>query len=161
MDYKEAILENAWGGGDFVMDYGLLHIQLATPIVTLLIILVVYRALNSLLFQPVLRTIEQREKFVEDRRSRVASLTVEIEELSQQLERRVHDARAEVAHVMNEAYEQSHLQREEAILHQRKVLEQEIHSAHERLVAETEQARTTLQQLTEELSEQTVSRLLN
>lgn len=159
MDYKEAILENAWGG--LVMDYGLLHIQLATPIVTLLIILVVYRALNSLLFQPVLRTIEQREKFVEDRRSRVASLTVEIEELSQQLERRVHDARAEVAHVMNEAYEQSHLQREEAILHQRKVLEQEIHSAHERLVAETEQARTTLQQLTEELSEQTVSRLLN
>ena len=62
---------------------------------------------------------------------------------------------------MNEAYEESHKQREETILKQRDLLEKETRSAHERLISETDQARATLQQLTEELSEQTVDRLLN
>ena len=159
MDFKQTIIENAWGG--FAVDYGLLHFQLATPIVTLVIIFIVYRSLNSFLFQPVLRTIEQREKFVQDRRDRVAVLTKEIETLGQQLDHKLHVARSEVAHVMNEAYEQSHKQREETILKQRDLLEKEARSAHERLISETDQARATLQQLTEELSERTVDRLLN
>ena len=159
MDFKQTIIENAWGG--FAVDYGLLHFQLATPIVTLVIIFIVYRSLNSFLFQPVLRTIEQREKFVQDRRDRVAVLTKEIETLGHQLDQKLQVARSDVAHVMNEAYEQSHKQREETILKQRDLLEKEAHSAHERLISETDQARATLQQLTEELSERTVDRLLN
>ena len=159
MDFKQTIIENAWGG--FAVDYGLLHFQLATPIVTLVIILIVYRSLNSFLFQPVLRTIEQRKKFVQDRRDRVAVLTKEIETLGHQLDQKLQVARSEVAHVMNEAYEQSHKQREETILKQRDLLEKEARSAHKRLISETDQARATLQQLTEELSERTVDRLLN
>ena len=159
MDYKQAIIENAWGG--LAVDYGLLHFQLATPIVTLVIIFIVYKSLNSFLFQPVLRTIDQREKFIQDRRDRVTVLAKEIETLGEQLDQKLHVARAEVAHVMNEAYEQSHKHREETILKQRDLLEKEAHSAHERLIAETDQARATLQQLTEELSERTVDRLLN
>ena len=159
MDFKQTIIENAWGG--FAVDYGLLHFQLATPIVTLVIIFIVYRSLNSFLFQPVLRTVEQREKFVQDRRDRVADLTKEIETLGHQLDQKLQVARSDVAHVMNEAYEQSHKQREETILKQRDLLEKEARSAHERLISETDQARATLQQLTEELSERTVDRLLN
>ena len=159
MDFKQTIIENAWGG--FAVDYGLLHFQLATPIVTLVIIFIVYRSLNSFLFQPVLRTIEQPKKFVQDRRDRVAVLTEEIETLGHQLDQKLQVARSEVAHVMNEAYEQSHKQREETILKQRDLLEKEARSAHERLISETDQARATLQQLTEELSERTVDRLLN
>ena len=159
MDYKQTIIENAWGG--IAVDYGLLHFQLATPIVTLAIIFIVYKSLNSLLFQPVLRTVDQREKFVQDRRDRVAVLPREIETLGDQFDQKLHSARSKVAHVMNEAYEQSHKHREETILKQRALLEKEARSAHERLIAETEQTRATLQQLTEELSEQTVDRLLN
>ena len=159
MDFKQTIIENAWGG--FAVDYGLLHFQLATPIVTLVIILIVYRSLNSFLFQPVLRTIEQRKKFVQDRRDRVAVLTKEIETLGHQLDQKLQVARSNVAHVMNEAYEESHKQREETILKQRNLLEKEARSAHERLISETDQARATLQRLTEELSERTVDRLLN
>ena len=159
MDYKQTIIENAWGG--IAVDYGLLHFQLATPIVTLAIIFIVYKSLNSFLFQPVLRTIDQREKFVQDRRDRVAVLTKEIETLGDQFDQKLHVARSKVSHVMNEAYEQSHKHREETILKQRALLEKEARSAHERLIAETEQTRATLQQLTEELSERTVDRLLN
>ena len=159
MDYKQTIIENAWGG--IAVDYGLLHFQLATPIVTLAIIFIVYKSLNSFLFQPVLRTIDQREKFVQDRRDRVAVLTKEIETLGDQFDQKLYVARSKVSHVMNEAYEQSHKHREETILKQRALLEREARSAHERLIAETEQTRATLQQLTEELSERTVDRLLN
>ena len=159
MDYKQTIIENAWGG--IAVDYGLLHFQLATPIVTLAIIFIVYKSLNSFLFQPVLRTIDQREKFVQDRRDRVAVLTKEIETLGDQFDHKLHVARSKVSHVMNEAYEQSHKHREETILKQRALLEREARNAHERLIAETEQTRATLQQLTEELSERTVDRLLN
>ena len=159
MDYKQTIIDNAWGG--IAVDYGLLHFQLATPIVTLAIIFIVYKSLNSFLFQPVLRTIDQREKFVQDRRDRVAVLTKEIETLGDQFDHKLHVARSKVSHVMNEAYEQSHKHREETILKQRALLEREARNAHERLIAETEQTRATLQQLTEELSERTVDRLLN
>ena len=35
MDFKQAIIDNAWGGIN--MDYGLLHLQLATPVAVLVV----------------------------------------------------------------------------------------------------------------------------
>ena len=46
MDFKQAIIENAWGG--FNMDYGLLHLQLATPLTVLAFILMMIFLLNKL-----------------------------------------------------------------------------------------------------------------
>ena len=60
MDFKQAIIENAWGG--FNMDYGLLHLQLATPLTVLAFILLMIFLLNKLFFQPVLRTLDQRKE---------------------------------------------------------------------------------------------------
>jgi hypothetical protein len=48
MDFKQAIIENAWGG--FNMDYGLLHLQLATPLTVLAFILLMIFLLNKLFF---------------------------------------------------------------------------------------------------------------
>jgi F0F1-type ATP synthase membrane subunit b/b' len=159
MDYKEAILENAWGG--VAMDYGLLHIQLATPIITLVIIFVVYRALNALLFQPVLRTLENREQITANSRNKVATLTQEMAQLSAELEAKIHDARAEVSHAMNEAYEEGHQKREERIMIERQKLTDELAKAQQQLQKETAQARVTLQKMTEDLAEQTTARLLS
>ena len=58
MDFKQAIIDNAWGG--ISVDYGLLHLQLATPVVVLIILFIMIFTLNKLLFQPVLRTLENR-----------------------------------------------------------------------------------------------------
>ena len=38
MDFKQAIIENAWAGIN--IDYGMLHLQLATPTAVLVVILV-------------------------------------------------------------------------------------------------------------------------
>ena len=53
MDFKQAIIDNAWGG--ISVDYGLLHLQLATPVVVLIILFIMIFTLNKLLFEPVLR----------------------------------------------------------------------------------------------------------
>ena len=58
MDFKQAIIENAWGG--FSVDYGLLHLQLATPFAVMIVLFIMIYALNKLLFQPVLRTLDNR-----------------------------------------------------------------------------------------------------
>ncbi len=63
MDFKQAIIENAWGG--FNMDYGLLHLQLATPLTVLAFILLMIFLLNKLFFQPVLRTLDQRKENIQ------------------------------------------------------------------------------------------------
>ena len=38
MDFKQAIIENAWGG--FSVDYGLLHLQLATPFAVMIVLFI-------------------------------------------------------------------------------------------------------------------------
>ena len=63
MDFKQAIIDNAWGGIN--MDYGLLHLQLATPVAVLIVLLIMIVTLNKLLFQPVLRTLDNRKKVIE------------------------------------------------------------------------------------------------
>ena len=52
MDFKQAIIENAWGG--ISVDYGMLHLQLATPAAVLIIIFIMIFTLNKLLFQPII-----------------------------------------------------------------------------------------------------------
>ena len=69
MDFKQAVIDNAWGG--ISLDYGLLHLQLATPVTVLIFILVMIFSLNRLLFQPVMRTLDlRREKMDESRKQR-------------------------------------------------------------------------------------------
>jgi len=60
MDFKQAIIENAWGG--ISVDYGMLHLQLATPAAVLIIIFIMIFTLNKLLFQPIIRTLDNQSK---------------------------------------------------------------------------------------------------
>ena len=66
MDFKQAIIDNAWGG--ISVDYGMLHLQLATPVVVLIILFIMIFTLNKLFFQPVLRTLDNRNAVIEKKR---------------------------------------------------------------------------------------------
>ena len=159
MDYKEAIIENAWGG--FFMDYGLLHIQLATPIATLIVILIVYLSLNKLLFQPVLRTLEKRQNIIEGKQNKVQKLMAESEQIRQELEIKLHETRHSVMHVRNEAYEIAHEQRESMILGMVEKLQQETKKNRKKLETEANAARTELEKSINSFAEKTATQLLN
>ena len=101
MDFKQAVIENAWWG--LSMDYGLLHLQLATPLVVLLILLIMIFTLNKLLFQPVLRTLDNRKQVIDNSQSQVARAIEEIEKLRVEIDHKLHEARAQVMYLINEA----------------------------------------------------------
>ena len=76
MDFKQAIIENAWGG--ISVDYGMLHLQLATPAAVLVIICIMIFTLNKLLFQPVIRTLDNRKEIIAKSQKRVVQVEGEI-----------------------------------------------------------------------------------
>ena len=133
MDFKQAIIENAWGG--FSMDYGLLHLQLATPFAVLIVLFIMIYALNKLLFQPVLRTLDNRPHAIAKSEQTVIQVSEEVESLKQDFQKKLDAVRLEALHLRNTGHEEGLAERESMILEERKTLENEI----EKNIAELEE----------------------
>ena len=157
--FKEIIIENAWF--DFSIDYGLLHLQLATPIVAFILLMVVLFALNKLLFQPVFRTLDNRQKVVETSKARTASLRVEISKLSQDYEEQLRSARIAVSDIYNEARQAAQKQKDDLLKEIRQTTEEEVEKGKAALAEEVESAKAQLQNVTQNLAGMTADRLLN
>ena len=97
MDFKQAIIENAWGG--FSVDYGLLHLQLATPFAVLIVLFIMIYALNKLLFQPVLRTLDNRTNAIAKSEQTVIQVSEEVESLKQDFQKKLDAVRLEALHL--------------------------------------------------------------
>ena len=121
MDFKQAIIENAWGG--FSVDYGLLHLQLATPFAVLIVLFIMIYALNKLLFQPVLRTLDNRTDAIAKSEQTVIQVGEEVESLKQEFQKKLDAVRMEALHLRNTGHEEGLAERESMILEERKTLE--------------------------------------
>ena len=124
MDFKQAIIENAWGG--FSVDYGLLHLQLATPFAVMIVLFIMIYALNKLLFQPVLRTLDNRSNAITKSQQSVIQVSEEVESLKQDFQKKLDAVRMEALHLRNTGHEEGLAERESMILEERKALENEI-----------------------------------
>ena len=124
MDFKQAIIENAWGGCS--VDYGLLHLQLATPFAVLIVLFIMIYALNKLLFQPVLRTLDNRTDAIAKSEQTVIQVSEEVESLKQEFQKKLDAVRMEALHLRNTGHEEGLAERESMILEERKTLENEI-----------------------------------
>ena len=103
MDFKQAIIENAWGG--ISVDYGMLHLQLATPAAVLIIIFIMIFTLNKLLFQPIIRTLDNRKEVIVKSQKRVGQVEGEVERLKQDFQQKLNEVRTEVIHLRNVGHE--------------------------------------------------------
>ena len=121
MDFKQAIIENAWGG--FSIDYGLLHLQLATPFAVLIVLFLMIYALNKLLFQPVLRTLDNRTDAIAKSKQTVIQVSEEVENLKQDFQKKLDAVRMEALHLRNTGHEEGLAERESMILEERQSLE--------------------------------------
>ena len=130
MDFKQAIIDNAWGG--FNMDYGLLHLQLATPTAVLIVLFIMIVTLNKLLFQPVLRTLDNRNEVIEKSQNRVIQVTEELEQLKEDFQQKLDKVRTEVLHLRNAGHEKGVTERETMITAERNELQAE----HDKNIAE-------------------------
>ena len=117
MDFKQAIIENAWGG--FSVDYGLLHLQLATPFAVIIVLFIMIYALNKLLFQPVLRTLDNRSDAITKSQQSVIQVSEEVESLKQEFQQKLDAIRTEALHLRNTEHEKGLAERESMILEER------------------------------------------
>ena len=159
MDFKQAIIENAWGG--FSVDYGLLHLQLATPIAVLIVLFIMIYALNKLLFQPVLRTLDNRTDAIAKSEQTVIQVSQEVESLKQDFQKKLDAVRMEALHLRNTGHEEGLAERETMILEERKALENEIEKNIAELEGEIKSTKKKFSKLNEELSVSIRKQLIN
>ena len=159
MDFKQAIIENAWGG--FSVDYGLLHLQLATPFAVMIVLLIMIYALNKLLFQPVLRTLDNRSDAIAKSQQSVIQVTEEVESLRQEFQQKLDALRTEALHIRNSAHEESIVERESMILEERQTLENELEKNIAELEREIKSTKSIFSKLNKELSTSISKQLLN
>ena len=159
MDFKQAIIENAWGG--FSVDYGLLHLQLATPFAVLIVLFIMIYALNKLLFQPVLRTLDNRTDAIAKSEQTVIQVSEEVESLKQDFQKKLDAVRMEALHLRNTGHEEGLAERESMILDERKALENEIEKNIAELEGEIKSTKKKFSKLNKELSVSIRKQLIN
>ena len=159
MDFKQAIIENAWGG--FSVDYGLLHLQLATPFAVLIVLFIMIYALNKLLFQPVLRTLDNRTDAIAKSEQTVIQVSEEVESLKQDFQKKLDAVRMEALHLRNTGHEEGLAERESMILEERKTLENEIEKNIAELEGEIKSTKKNFSELNKELSASIRKQLIN
>ena len=123
MDFKQAIINNAWG--DISLDYGLLHLQLATPTAVLIILFIMIVTLYKFLFQPVLRTLDNRNEVIDKSQNRVIQINEELERLKEDFQQKLNTVRTEVLHLRNVGHEKGITARESMITAEREELQAE------------------------------------
>ena len=159
MDFKQAIIENAWGG--ISVDYGMLHLQLATPAAVLIIIFIMVFTLNKLFFQPIIRTLDNRKEVVIKSQKRVVQVEGEVERLKQEFQQKLNEVRSEVLHLRNVGHEKGLASRESMILEERKTLQGEFEKNFDELSKEINATKTSFAKLNKELSAAINKQLLN
>ena len=159
MDFKQAIIENAWGG--FSIDYGLLHLQLATPFAVLIVLFIMIYALNKLLFQPVLRTLDNRTDAIAKSEQTIIQVSEEVESLKQDFQKKLDAVRMEALHLRNTGHEEGLAERESMILEERKTLENEIEKNIAELEGEIKSTKKKFSKLNKELSVSIRKQLIN
>ena len=159
MDFKQAIIENAWGG--FNMDYGLLHLQLATPLTVLVFILLMIFLMNKLFFQPVLRTLDQRKENIHGSMKQSERLSKELERMQSDFQHKLDETRNNVMEIHHSDRNEAFKCREGMILQEREQLEEEMHNQSEMLQQDFASAKQRFNELTKQLSTQVSERLLN
>ena len=159
MDFKQAIIENAWGG--FSVDYGLLHLQLATPFAVLIVLFIMIYALNKLLFQPVLRTLDNRTDAIAKSEQTVIQVGEEVESLKQEFQKKLDAVRMEALHLRNTGHEEGLAERESMILEERITLVNEIEKNIADLEGEIKSTKKKFSKLNKELSVSIRKQLIN
>ena len=143
------------------MDYGLLHLQLATPFAVLIVLFIMIYALNKLLFQPVLRTLDNRTDAIAKSEQTVIQVGEEVESLKQEFQKKLDAVRMEALHLRNTGHEEGLAERESMILEERKALENEIEKNISELEGEIKSTKKKFSKLNEELSVSIRKQLIN
>ena len=159
MNFKQAVIDNAWGG--ISLDYGLLHLQLATPVTVLIFILVMIFFLNRLLFQPVMRTLDLRKEKMDENLRQSERFDKEAERMGIEFDQSLSDARKSVMEIHYAERNEGLRVREKMIEKEQDDLKVEIIKQTGQLQEEFAEVQKRFVKLSQNLSTQVSERILN
>ena len=143
-----------------IFNYGVLHLELNTAFFILVVFLFVTFALNRLLFQPVLRTLERRAALVEGIRAGNTGKQQEIAQLTRQYEARMDEIRGEIDRFRQERRREAGRDAEAILAQAREASEARLARSMEELQRQLAEVRTDVLKGTGRLAEQITRRIL-
>jgi len=143
-----------------IFDFDLLHLELNTALYILVLVLVVMFLLNRLLFQPVLRTLENRSRLIQTLQEAAKAQREEIAKLGRDYEAKLTEARAEVARVRQESHRGTQAEVDAILAQARKEAQADFQAAVADLRQQVELAKRELGSAAQRLAEQTTQRIL-
>lgn len=144
-----------------VFDFGLLHLELNTPLFILGLLLVVMFALNFLLFRPVLRTLDNRKAQAAAKIGAAEGAAGEIAKLADQYEADLARLRREVAQVRQEGHQAAQAEVSGILSQAREAAQGDFEAAMAELRQQTGEARAELEASAAGLAGQISQRLVN
>ena len=127
----------------------------------MIILLIMIYALNKLLFQPVLRTLDNRSDAITKSQQSIIQVSEDVESLKQEFQQKLDTVRTEALHIRNTAHEESLAERESMILEERQALQSELEKNIAELDGEIKSTKTFFSKLNKELSVSISKQLLN
>ena len=117
--------------------------------------------LNKLLFQPVLRTLDNRNEVIEKSQNRVIQVNEELERLKEDFQQKLDMVRTEVLHLRNAGHEKGVTERETMITAERDELQAEHDKNIAELGGEIEATKNYFTKLNQEISASISKQLLS
>ncbi|GIT72902.1 MAG: hypothetical protein Ct9H300mP28_27160 [Pseudomonadota bacterium] len=99
MDFKQPIIENAWGGFRWIM--GCCICSGPNSFRVMIVLFIMIYALNKLLFQPVLRTLDNRSDPIKKVSRVKLKVSEEVESLKREFQQKLDAIRTEALHIRN------------------------------------------------------------
>jgi F-type H+-transporting ATPase subunit b len=118
----------------------------------MIVLFIMIYALNKLLFQPVLRTLDNRTDAIAKSEQSVIQVSEEVESLKQDFQKQLDALRTEALHLKNTGHEEGLAERESMILEERQTLENEIEKSISELEGEINSTKKIFSKLNKELS---------
>ena len=144
---------NAAGGLELVPDLTMLAIMVV-------LFLVMVFPVNALLFQPILKVLDEREARIEGTRTRAEQLEQDAQEALERYEASVLEVRGEAEQARRSVLEEARSQALSTTGEARAEVEQQIENARSEIRASLDSARETLRGQSQDLAREAASRVL-
>lgn len=143
-----------------VFDFDILHMELNTVLFTFVLVMVVMFFLNKWLFQPVLRTLDNRTALMKTLGEAVESHRGDIGRLTEEYEANLAKVREEVARVRQESQRKAQGEVTSIMEEARREAQSDFESSMTELRGEVENARKELGSQTRQLAEQLAGKIM-
>lgn len=143
-----------------IFDFGMLHLEWPTALFILVVFVLTMILLNTLLFKPILRTLEARESKLNDQQKQTENLAVLIEKTENDYEAQLADVREKIQQSRQAALDEAMEESRRIIGDTKDAVASKIQEANKELDKERTDALKEAASLTEGLAQMIKSKVL-